>query len=226
MGIASQQTAACIHPEDFFLLKLYYICYENILTGHHIISLFRHRLSQENAHYLRHSLTTLSRYSICIRASYWTEPYRGVTKHNSDFINEIKWREWLLHQQLIYLVRESGVNLLLQAFHDFRISCQIVGQESESDGTRLVTSKQKHCRLRNDLMISETCQDRRDAWTGREMKGGVKTFSVNTCPFVLLYVCDVTVWLPLCWFPFLGSLEVWESIICWSISPEFWQQVR
>lgn len=56
-----------------------------------------------------------------------------------------------------YLIWESRVYLLLQALHDFRVSCQIVGQEDEREGTGLVASKYKHCHLRNDLVISQTC---------------------------------------------------------------------
>lgn len=67
----------------------------------------------------------------------------------------IKMREELVS----YLIWESRVYLLLQAFHDFRISCHIVGQKHESRGSCLVTSHQQDWYLRNDLMFIETFQE-------------------------------------------------------------------
>lgn len=50
---------------------------------HHAVSLcIFFQQAQVKTHHLRHSLTTLSRYSICIRASYSTGHYKVVTNHN------------------------------------------------------------------------------------------------------------------------------------------------
>lgn len=52
-----------------------------------------------------------------------------------------------------YLVREGGVDLLLQPFHGIRVCCQIVSQESERAAAGFIASKEENHCLRKDLMI-------------------------------------------------------------------------
>ena len=115
---------------------------------------------QRNALHLRLSLTTHSKYSICSRASYWTGACGGGSQQ------PVETQSWFWKQRRkpepfdFYLVWERCVDLLLQTFHDLRVSGQIVGQQAESNGAGLQTSIHEHYTLRTNLMIIETCHTR------------------------------------------------------------------
>lgn len=112
-----------------------------------------------------------------------------------------------------YLIGESGVNLFLQAFHDLWISCQIVRQKTECGGSRLITSKQQHCCLWYDLMISKT-------WTGEMHEHGKRTlvWIIWECALVSVQHFYMFV-MSLCNYLY----SAFHSWILWSVSQSYFE---